>query len=135
MRDINVEKKLQLVHQVRSQHNRNQYDMRTREQILYGKSSADNFTGKKVKPDFSLNDPINYADYDTPYAEPASFFSSLKLRIIIAFVLFAGLLILDMSGSTLFGLDTAVIFESVAADYGLDDIDFMDNLSAFSLNE
>ena len=80
MRRLSVEEKLQLMSQIRSEHELNQIQMNRREQIVYG---------KKSKGDF----PLQAAENKTEDDKMDSVFSfSLKIRWLLAILLFFVLL-------------------------------------------
>lgn len=120
MSDATVEKKLKLVQQIRSQYNRDQYDLLSREQILYGRTSP----GRIARE---------------PYAEPTDISSTpatgtIKIRLLAALLLLIGVLVMDISGNSLFGLQTSDIFASIKEDFNIGDMNFAEEL-AFFLSE
>ncbi len=96
MGDITVEQKLQLIHQIRSEYNRNQNDIRNREQILYGRTGINSY-----QP--------NYQDVTT---KPTSF----KARILIAISVLVIIIILDIRQESVLGITTSKIFSEIARD-------------------
>lgn len=115
MRKFSVDQKLKLVEQIRSRYNRNQYDLSTRERILYGKTSEKNYfypnkehSGKEWSPE-GLPD-------DVPI------FSTFQLRMLVALLLAIGVILLDRSGGSIAGLSTGQIFDAISASYE-DDLD------------
>ena len=76
MSHLSVEEKLQLMSQIRSEHELNQIQMNRREQIVYGKKSKGNF-------------PLQAAEDKTEDETKDSVFSfSFKIRWILALILF-----------------------------------------------
>ncbi len=103
MNDITMEKKLQLVQQIRSQYHQNQYDLSNREQILYGK--------------------IREEPKETGTSE------SLKLRCAVAIVGFLFVILLDSRGISLFGLNMEQVFTYIAADYRESVTEFVETIT------
>ena len=103
MSDITVDKKLQLINQVRSQYNKDQYDLQHREQLLYGRTSE-----RRRQPETEYVPTANY--------EVTGRISPLRIRLLAALGLFFLLLILDMSGTSLFGLQMSQVFDYIARD-------------------
>lgn len=101
MSDATVEKKLELVQQIRSQYNKNQFDLLNREQILYGRTM-----------------PRESYTYENPAEEAAlPVGSTFKLRLFAAGFLFVLIIALDITGKSLAGLETGQIFTILAQDY------------------
>lgn len=114
MYDATVEQKLQLLRQVRSRYQENQYDMSNRERILYGRTG---FTPEREYP---------YED-EMPLGEaPFSFF---RLRFLIAALLLAAVIIMDKNGTNLAGITSEKIFEMISADYGEQVEEWVETLS------
>lgn len=97
MSDVTTEQKLQLVQQIRSRHNENRYDMYNREQILYGRAAQ--FYGS---PESS----------ELPKAP-----SSFRLRFLLAILLFAVVVAMDINEINLAGITTEKIAEVISADF------------------
>lgn len=93
MSDFSVEKKLELVQQVRSKYYQNQSDMMNREQILYGRSEKENEEEGIFKD------------------------GTLKLRYALAAVLAATIILFDRSGQSLGGISMEEIFTAIETDY------------------
>lgn len=111
MSEIPVEKRLELIQQVRSQYHKNQCDLQTREQILYGKTSA------SVRQEEPIE--IKAAGAEAAEEETVSF---LKIRVMGAVVLFLIVLMLDISGASLFGLCSEQFFEQLSKDYQISEL-------------
>ena len=103
-----MEKKLQLVQQVRSRYNENQYDMSNRERILYGRTSA------AERPDY--NRSLYYDENVLPDSEGDSV-SSFKLRFFIALVLFGIVVFMDRSHVAIGGITSEKLYGMISADY------------------
>ena len=93
MNEASTEQKLELIHQIRAQYNRDQCDMNHREQILYGSS------------------------YPTSSGEAAPINSTFKLRLFLAGLLLVLLIVLDMTGNTFAGIETQKIFAALAENF------------------
>ncbi len=101
MSDTTVEKKLELVQQIRSQYNKNQFDLLNREQILYGRT---------------MPRESSYT-YENPAEETEPIRSTFKLRLFAAGILFVLIVALDVTGKSLAGLKAQQIFTILAKDY------------------
>ncbi|MCI9141496.1 MAG: hypothetical protein HFH87_02605 [Lachnospiraceae bacterium] len=108
MSNVTTEQKLRLVQQVRSRYHEDQYDMSNRERLLYGRSS--------IIPDRqeydSAYDP--YEDPEQPGDENAFFF---KLRLLLAFLLVAAVIVMDTGHMNVAGITSDKIFQAISADY------------------
>ena len=106
MDDITTEKKLELIHQIRSQHNKNQYDLSNREHILYGKTSYRTTVDREIVP------------------EEIATSESLKFRSVLAGMLLVFAILFDYFGVQPGGMQMQQIFNMIAADY-------QENVSSF----
>lgn len=102
MSEITVDKKLQLINQVRSQYNKDQYDLLHREQLLYGRTS------ERRRPDVESMPVDNIAMTGKT--------GTFRIRLLAALGLFFLILILDMSKTSLFGLQMSQVFDYIAED-------------------
>ncbi len=94
-----MEKKLQLVQQIRSRYHENQYDMSNRERILYGRS----------------RDPLDaFPEPDLEQPHPSSLF---RVRLLVALLLFGLIVAMDRGGFQVAGLTADKILEAISADY------------------
>lgn len=116
MSDTTMEKKLELVQQIRSQYNKNQYDLFHREQILYGRTSQENYRNQIKGDSFTMPYPEENTD---DLNDGVSFF---KVRLLLAAVLLGGIILLDLSGGDIAGITTGQIFDAISEDYE-EDID------------
>lgn len=98
MSDITVEKKLALVQQIRSRYNQNRYDLSNREQILYGKSAP---LGAN-----SIDENINLSNTST-----------FRIRLILAIILFIGIILLEQNNQTIAGFSVKQLFLMLEKDY------------------
>ncbi len=114
MSDITTEKKLELIEQVRSQYNKNRYDMSNREKILYGRTSFPRFSGED-KPAASENQ-----------ASSVSFF---RLRMLLALAMLAGVILCHQSGIKIAGITMEQFFQVISADYYADVTEFVESMS------
>lgn len=111
MSDFTVDKKLQLVQQVRSQYDRNQYDLQNRERILYGKTQ-DIYRG--IDGDVNPYAPLYGGEEDS--AIPVHF-STFKLRLVVSIMLLLGILVLDRTGGAFFGIQAKDVFTFIQEDF------------------
>ena len=88
MSDITIEKKLELMRQIRSQNERNQFDMSRREQIVYEECD-----------------------------EEEEEFQTFPLRVLLSVALLLLIIICDMSGKSFMGIQAGQCFEAIATDY------------------
>lgn len=110
MSDTTIEQKLQLVRQVRSRYQEDQCDLSNRERLLYGHSSVPSRDG-----DMEVSYG-RYGEYEDAEAagRPVSF---LKIRLWIALLLAAAVIVMDRNGMSVAGVTSEKIFEAIAADY------------------
>lgn len=101
MNKVNTEKRLQLLKQVRSRYNEDQRDLTKRELILYGRS------GRPVSESLGQQDA-------PPDTEHVSFF---RVRLVLAVLLFAAVIFMDMDGMDMAGITAEEIFQAISADY------------------
>jgi hypothetical protein len=113
MSDITLDQKLQLVHQVRSQYDRNQYDLQNRERILYGKEAAYPHD-MEFGEDGEITAPLR--------------FSTFKLRLLVAVVLLFGIVILDKNGIAIFGVSAQEILRYLNEDFSQTAIQLLQNV-------
>ena len=111
MGDIPVEKKLELVHQVRTQYQKNQYDLMNRENLLYGRTSRPldshrELPGQENQYNVSGNSESLLRD------------GTVKIRYAIAAVLVLIVILMDQSGKGFAGISMERIFQTIEADYG-----------------
>lgn len=105
MNDTTMEQKLQLVQQVRSRYQEDQFDLSNRERILYGRTS--------MMPD--------RASYSDPYREgqipEEQMPSSFRIRLFLAVFLVLTVIIMDKNDMELAGITSEKIYEVISADY------------------
>lgn len=104
MSNFTVDKKLELMRQIRSRYQKDRSDMFRREQLLYGRTS--------VYP----SDEIGMREMDEleDEGEPIQTF---PLRILLAVALFLLIIICDMSGKSFLGIRAEQCFYAISADY------------------
>lgn len=103
MKDVTMEQKLQLVKQIRSRYNEDQYDMCNREQILYGRSS--------------LRDNRALHSAEEEGEAPPARGSSFKLRLSAALLFFLMVVLMETNGLKVAGITTEKIYQMISADY------------------
>lgn len=101
MSDTTMEQKLQLVQQVRSRYNENQYDMYNRERILCGES---------LHRSNRLGDDIE----KTEMIGRVSFF---KVRFLFALLFFLTIVVMDTNNIKVAGITVERIYQVISADY------------------
>lgn len=107
MSNTTMEQKLALIQQVRSNHNRNQFDLTNRERILYGKTSSRSY----------LQNGFYDMPYKNLYEDEDIGMVFFKLRFMIAAVLVAAIILLDLKGGSFAGITTGEMFDAIARDY------------------
>lgn len=116
MSDVTMDQKLKLVQQVRARYHENQYDMSSRERILYGRTSAES-----RQPQVSFRQAHPYDDaYDVPYGDAypaAAPLSSLRVRLFIALLLLTMVVVMDKNDMKVAGIAADQIFQAISADY------------------
>lgn len=101
MSNVNMEQKLRLVQQIRSRYDENRYDMYNRERILYGRAA-----------------PVSReTDGDMEGGELPSGLSSFRLRLLLAVMLFAVVVAMDVNEIDVAGVTTEKILEVISIDY------------------
>ena len=113
MSDITMEKKLQLIQQVRSRYHENQYDLSNRERILYGRTG---FSQERRERGELYSDAYEDA-YGEPLMPSGAPFSFFRLRFLAALLLLALVILMDKSNISVAGITTEKIFEMISADY------------------
>lgn len=113
MEDITVEKKLQLVQQIKNQYHQNQYDMANREQILYG----NNYRRDYVQ------------DIKTPENAVRISSASFRLRVFFAGLLLVGVILCDRLGFSPAGMDMNQVFTILSEDYQEKVDEFVETIS------
>lgn len=103
MSDITIEKKLELMRQIRSRNERDRFDMSRREQIIYGRS-ADSLP---------LASAAGVTDLDDEEEE----FQTFPLRILLSVALFLLIIICDLSGKSFMGIHSEQCFSAISKDY------------------
>lgn len=103
MSNISMEKRLELVKQVRSQYQRNQYDMSNREQILYGRTAMAEEGG-------GFQEGVDNRQETRPR-------SSFRLRLFLAVLLAAGVIFLKENEIEIAGIAMEEVFQAISADY------------------
>lgn len=103
MRDVTTEQRLRLIQQVRSRYHENQYDLSSRERILYGKS----FT----------RDTPDRAEQENAVDGPGPSFSFFKLRLVIALLLGAAVISMDRNHIKIAGITSEQIYQAISADF------------------
>lgn len=99
MKNVSSEQKLQLIQQIRSRYNEDRYDMRDRERILYGRESVRPWEEDGTDPGQEMPQ------------------SSFRLRVLLAVLLFAVVVMIDTNGTSLWGLTAEKVYQIISADY------------------
>lgn len=101
MSDVTMERKLQLVQQIRSRYNEDQYDLYNRERILYGRTNAG----------------VPRLSGEPGDAELPARFSSFRMRLLLALLLVAAVIAMDVNGIEVGGVTSDKILEVISMDY------------------
>lgn len=101
MSDASTEKRLQLLKQIRSRYNEDQYDMSNREKILYGRSSR------------SVDGQETPQEEGTVPDNPAFF----RVRLALAAGLLGFIIFMDVNGISVAGITAERIFQAISADF------------------
>ena len=109
---------MQLIHMIREENKTNQQKIRNRENILYGRP---------------LVSSVQMVEENTE-AEDIPAVSTFKLRFLVAVVLFATYLVLDMGGGSILGKNTKEIHLMMKEDYQSNIFDFIENIT-YTLND
>lgn len=105
MSEITVEKKLELMRQIRSRNERDRFDMSRREQIVYGKSMG---TMAQSLPQTTFMDDEDYEEQGLP---------TFPLRALLSVALFLLIIICDLSGKSFLGINANQCFAAISKDY------------------
>lgn len=118
MSDITVEKKLELINQIRSQYNRNQNDMWNREQLLYGRHQG--------------LEPTSCAESCTwnHQGEGRTAAASFKIRLLLALLLLAGVIWLHRGGVEIAGVAMEEVFQVISEDYYQEAVQLVEQMTA-----
>lgn len=92
-----MDKRLELIQQIRTQNHQNRYDMVSREQLLYGKSVP----GDTYHTDENGEQPV----------------SSFKIRLLAAVTLLMFMIVMDTTNKSLGNISLKNISEILAVDY------------------
>ncbi len=119
MGNFTVDKKLELMRQIRSRYQQNRYDMFHRERLLYGRSN------------------MTFSEEETPddLMEDTEPYNSFPLRILLALGLFLLIIICDLSGRSIFGIQPSQCFSAISADYESSINAWVDAASANSVSD
>ncbi len=120
MSDITVEKKLELMRQIRDRYQQDRYDMFHRERVIYGRTTP---------IPSEREDPLE--DYDEPEGES---FQTFPLRVLLALGLFLLIIVCDMSGKSFMGIQAGQCFSVISADYESSISAWVDAASAQSVS-
>lgn len=134
MSEIPMKKKMELVHQVRSQYHRNQSDLMSREQILYGnrkigknakstQSNAgikgnDSIKGNDDRKDNNSIDSNGSVNSINSVNSIEGIENTLKFRLALAGILLLLVILFDISEKSFVGISTEQLFQTIGMDYG-----------------
>lgn len=104
MRDITVEKKMELMRQIRDRYQQDRYDMFHRERVLYGRT-----TPIPAESGIPLEEDDMEGDGES--------FQTFPLRMLLAVGLFLLIIVCDMSGRSFLGIQASQCFSAISADY------------------
>ena len=108
MSDITIEKKLELMQQIRARNEQNRFDMSRREQIIYGRTATNPYSEPERTWDNNLT--MDVADEEEE-------FQTFPLRILLSLALFLLIIICDLSGKSFMGINASQCFHAIAVDY------------------
>lgn len=111
MSDISVEKKLELVQQIRSRHYQNQSDLMNREQILYGRPLT------QRPANLNSNSYIHQTESGENPEEGIFKDNTIKIRYALAAVLLVTIILFDKTGNTIAGISMEQVFSYISTDY------------------
>lgn len=118
MGDISTEQKLQLVQMIRAENRDNRIKMRSREKLLYGTDNGRNddelplYSKGYYKIENGRNKEMHALESESKAEEGNSRFG-LRLRIMLAAVLFTGFLVMDASGGKVGGISSEQLREEI----------------------
>ena len=129
MGKFSADQKLQLVQRIRAESQDNRMRMRSRERILYGGSGKEEelpLYGKGYHDPGGRREKELYALEEQEMYGPEASFSSFKLRLVLAALLFTVFLVADADGGTIAGISTTALREEINKDFdsGLDEVVF-----------
>lgn len=104
MNHFTVDRKLELMRQIRSRYQRDRYDMFHRERLLYGKTSA--YAPEAEEPE--------------GWEDAGENFGTFPLRALLALGLFLLIIICDMSDRSFLGIQAAQCFSAISTEYESD---------------
>lgn len=105
--EIPAEKKLEVLHQIRTQYQKNQSDLMRRESLLYGQTSI---------PKYSES-PGYFPDNEIPGDTGAFHTKTLKIRYALAAILVLLVIICDRRQITICGINSQVFLSMLQEDY------------------
>ena len=132
MGNISSDQKLQLVQMIRAESKDNRMRMRSRERMLYGTDMKYEQEELPLYAKGYYGDYKDNKDYELQALENGresaihTSFSSFRLRLVIAVLLFAGFLFLDAEEGNIAGISTNQMKEEINKDFdtGLDEVVF-----------
>lgn len=124
MSEITIEKKLELMQQVRARNEQNRFDMCRREQILYGRTS----------PEF-VSDERSWEKNTYVDDNEEEGLQTFPLRILLSLGLFLLIIIGDISGRSFMGINAKQCFEAIAVDYESSITEWVDAASKNNFSE
>lgn len=104
MSNFTVDKKIELMRQIRSRYQKDRSDLFRREQLLYGKTSF------YPSADSSLGEMMDLEDEGEPI-------QTFPLRVLLAAALFLLIIICDISDKSFLGIRSQQCFSAISTDY------------------
>lgn len=104
MSNFTVDKKMELMRQIRSRYQKDRNDLFRREQLLYGKTSF--YPAEEI----GMREMTDLEDEGEPI-------QTFPLRVLLAVALFLLIIICDMSGKSFLGIRAEQCFSAISADY------------------
>ena len=113
MSDFSVEKKLELVNQVRSTYHQNQSDLMNREMLLYGRTYP-----KKEEATIEYDRQREYYNHTHQESEEGIFRDgTAKIRWMLAAVFLMTVILFDRNGKCIAGISMERVFAMIETDY------------------
>ncbi len=139
MGKVSTNQKLQLIRSIRAESQDNRMRMRSRERILYGTGKAEEELPLYARGYYDGREKELYALEEGGIPIQAGSFSSLKIRFMLAAVLFCVFLVADAGGGNIGGVSTEYLRKEINKNFdaGFEEVvfDFEDNFPYTLFND